>query len=90
MQTPKPWWTGAAFAITVVIGYAACTAIFVALPDASAAFLNALFHGLDFTRLQPAAGVFSLAGFGRAAAVIAVWSFVLGTLFGAMRNLFAR
>lgn len=90
MQTIKPWPTGGALAITVVIGYAACTAIFVAFPDASAAFLNALFHGLDFKQLQPAAGGFSFAGFGWIAAVLAVWAFVIGALFAALHNLVGR
>jgi hypothetical protein len=73
-----------------VIGYAVCAALFVAFPDASAAFLNALFHGLDFKKLQSAAGGFSLAGFGWSAAVLAVWAFVIGALFAAIRNLFGR
>jgi hypothetical protein len=90
MERMKTWRTGAALAVTVAIGYAACTAIFVAFPDASAAFLNALFHGLDFRKLQPPPGGFSLAGLGWAAAVLALWGFVIGALFAAIRNLFGR
>jgi hypothetical protein len=90
MERLKPWPTGAALALTLVIGYAACAAIFVAFPDASAAFLNALFHGLDFRKLQPAAGGFSLAGFGWTAAVLAAWALVIGALFAALHNLFGR
>lgn len=84
-----PWRTGAALAVTVVIGYAICAAIFVAFPDASANFMNALFHGLDFRKLQPAGGGFSLAGFSVAAAVMAAWSFVVGAIFAAVSNLLA-
>lgn len=90
MEKMNPWRTGAALAVTVAIGYAACTAIFVAFPDASATFLNALFHGLDFRKLQPPAGGFSLAGFGGAAAILAVWGFLIGAVFAAIRNLFGR
>jgi hypothetical protein len=90
MDQVKPWPTGAALALTVVIAYAACAAIFVAFPDASAAFLNALFHGLDFRKLQPAAGGFSLAGFGLSAAVLAVWAFLIGALFAGLHNLIGR
>jgi hypothetical protein len=52
--------------------------------------MNALFHGLDFRKLQPAAGGFSLAGFGIAAAVLAAWAFVFGAIFAVVSNLLAR
>jgi hypothetical protein len=90
MSKLDPWRTGATLAVTVVIGYAICAVIFVALPDASANFMSALFHGLDFRKLQPAAGGFSLAGFGVAAAVMAVWAFVVGATFAVASNLLAR
>jgi hypothetical protein len=81
--------TGAALAATVAIGYAACTLVFVAFPDSAATFLNALFHGLDFGKLQQAGG-FSLAGSGEAVVVLALWAFLTGALFAAIRNLFGR
>lgn len=90
MERTKPWTIGAALAITIAISYALCAVLFVAFPDASAAFLNALFHGLDFRKLQPAAGGFSLAGFGAAAVVLALYGFLVGAIFGGIRNLLSR
>jgi len=90
MNKLNPWRTGAALAVTVAIGYAICALIFVAFPDASVAFLNTLFHGLDFRRLQPAAGGFSLAGFGAVAVVMAAWAFVIGAIFAVVSNLGGR
>ena len=89
MDRLHPWLTGAALAVTVTIGYAACALIFVTFPDASATFLNALFHGLDFRKLQPAGG-YSLAGFGGASVVLALWAFLIGVLFAAIRNFLGR
>lgn len=90
MSKLDPWRTGVALAVTVVTAYAICAVIFVVFPDASANFMNALFHGLDFRKLQPAAGGFSLAGFGVAAAVMAAWAFVVGAIFAGVSNLLAR
>ncbi|HSD41317.1 MAG TPA: DUF5676 family membrane protein [Burkholderiales bacterium] len=90
MPKLDPWRTGTALAVTVVIGYAICAVIFVAFPDASANFMNSLFHGLDFRKLQPAAGRFSLAGFGVAAVVMAGWAFVVGAIFASVSNLLGR
>ena len=81
---------GVAFAITVAIGYVACAALFAVFPDAAATFMNALFHGLDFRKLQPANGGFDFAGFTYAAIVLALWAFALGCLFGALRRYFAE
>ena len=72
---------GLAFAITIAVGYAACALIFLSFPEASATFMNSLFHGLDFRRLQPAGGGFDFAGFAAAGAVLTGWAFLLGCLF---------
>jgi len=90
MNRLNPWSTGVALAVTVVTAYAICALIFVVFPDASANFMNALFHGLDFRKLQPAAGGFSLSGFGVVAAVMAAWAFVVGSIFAGVSNLLAR
>ena len=90
MNNLNPWRTGTALAVTVVLAYALCAAIFALLPDASVTFMNALFHGLDFRKLQPAAGGFSLAGFGAVAAVMAAWAFVVGAIYAGVSNLFGR
>ena len=84
------WRTGGALAVTVVVGYAVCALIFVTFPEASVNFLNALFHGLDFRKLQPAAEGFSFANFGIVAIVMAAWAFVVGAMFAVVSNLLAR
>ena len=73
---------GTAFAITVAVGYALCSAVFWIWPQTAASFMNALFHGLDFTRLQSGATLFSFGSFFYALAVMAAWAFALGALFG--------
>lgn len=73
--------TGFAFAITAGIGYAACAIAFWAWPDAAMTFMSSLFHGLDFRKLQ-VGGAFHFGSFSLALAVMAIWAFVLGTVFG--------
>lgn len=73
---------GTACAITVAFGYALCTAVFWIWPQAAASFMSGLFHGLDFTRLQSGATLFSFGSFAYALVVMAAWAFALGTLFG--------
>ena len=90
MKPLKPWSVGAAVALTVLVTYAVCTAVFVTFPDSSVNFLNALFHGLDFRKLQPAAGGLSLAGFGVVLVFWAVYGFLLGALYAWVSNLVGR
>ena len=73
--------TGITFAITVALAYAACSLVFWLAPEAAAGFMNALFHGLDFRKLQ-AGTPFSFGGFSYALAGIAAWAFLAGMLFG--------
>jgi len=74
--------TGSALAITVGVGYAVCTLVFWLWPEAAASFMNALFHGLDFRKLQSGAPLFNFGSFFYALVVMIVWAFGLGTLFG--------
>jgi small-conductance mechanosensitive channel len=74
--------TGTAFATTVAIGYAACTLVFWLWPEAAANFMNALFHGLDFRKLQSGSVLFSFGSFLYALLILAAWAFGLGALFG--------
>ena len=74
--------TGVALAITVGIGYTACALVFRAAPDASMTFMNALFHGLDFRKLQGGPALFDFGSFFFAFLVAVVWAFVLGAVFG--------
>ena len=72
--------TGTVFAATVGIGYAACTLVFWLVPDAAANFMNALFHGLDFRKLQAGGSIFTLGSFLYAEIVLVGWAFGLGCL----------
>ena len=90
MNKLNPWRTGATLAVTVVLAYAICALIFVVFPDASVNFMNALFHGLDFRKLQQGPGGFSFAGFGVVAVAMAAWAFVVGAIFAGVSNLLAR
>jgi hypothetical protein len=74
--------TGVALAITVGIGYAACALAFRAAPDAAMTFMNALFHGLDFRKLQGGPALFDFGSFAFALFVAVVWAFVFGAVFG--------
>lgn len=74
--------TGTALAVTVAIGYALCALAFWIWPETAANFLNALFHGLDFRKLQSGPALFSFGSFFYALLVMAAWAFGLGALFG--------
>jgi ABC-type branched-subunit amino acid transport system permease subunit len=74
--------TGVALAITVGIGYTACAIAFRAAPDAAMTFMNSLFHGLDFRRLQSGPAPFDFSSFSLALFVAVVWAFAFGALFG--------
>lgn len=74
--------TATAFAVTVAVGYTLCTLVFWSWPEAAASFMNALFHGLDFRKLQSGPALFSFGSFFYALVVMAAWAFGLGALFG--------
>jgi hypothetical protein len=73
--------TGAALALTVGIAYALCTLVFGIWPEAAATFMNGLFHGLDFRRLQSGPALFSFGSFLYALIVLMAWAFGVGALF---------
>jgi hypothetical protein len=84
MRNTPPWNLGAILALTVAIGYALCSLVFAAQPEAAASFMTALFHGLDFRKLQSGQELFSFREFGYAVAVLTAWAFVLGTVFASL------
>ena len=86
MTTISPMRTGTALAVTVGIGYTACALVFWLWPDAAATYMNALFHGLDFRKLQSGPAMFNFGSFFYALAVSVVWAFALGAIFGWMLN----
>ena len=81
-MTTTPLRNGTALAATVGFGYVACTLVFWLWPDAAAAFMNALFHGLNFRKLQIGAAAFDFHGFLYALVPLVAWAFALGALHG--------
>ena len=73
---------GAALALTAALGYTACTLVFLLWPETAANFVSALFHGLEFRKLQNGAALFEFRGFFYVLVVLTVWAFWLGALFG--------
>ena len=73
---------GGALAVTVAVGYTACTLVFVLWPETAASFMNALFHGLEFRKLQNGPALFDSGRFFYVLLVLAVWAFWFGALFG--------
>jgi hypothetical protein len=81
MKRPSPAATGAALSLTAGAGYAACTLVFWIWPEAAATFMNALFHGLDFRKLQSGPALFNFESFLYALATLMAWTFALGALY---------
>ncbi|TAK88023.1 MAG: hypothetical protein EPO20_00890 [Betaproteobacteria bacterium] len=73
---------GTALAATVALGYTACTLVFLLWPEIAVNFVDALFHGLEFRKLQNGAALFEFGRFFYVLVVLAVWAFWLGALFG--------
>jgi hypothetical protein len=67
-----------------------CALLFLAFPGLATSFLESLFHGLQFRRLQSAGEPFSFAGFGLVAVALFVYAFAVGWLFAAIRNMLVR
>ena len=76
----KPWKTGVALALTMAISYSVCALLYALWPGQGIAFLNALFHGLDFSRLQ-APQAFGVATFVGPLLVLSLWGLLVGSLF---------
>ena len=81
---------GSALAATVAIAYTVCAFVFWLWPDAGAKFMSALFHGLDFSKLQSGPVSFSFGAFSYALLVVSVWAFAVGAIFGAMQSFFVN
>ena len=73
---------GTALSLTAGAGYALCTLVFWIWPEAAANFMNALFHGLDFRKLQDGAALFSFGSFLYALVAMVAWAFGLGAIYG--------
>ena len=86
MTKLNPWKFGVVLSLTVGIGYVLCTIVWVSYTGPAIDFLNALFHGLDFRKLQMGSA-FSVSNFGYALVVMMVWAYLIGAIFAALRNL---
>ena len=82
MTIANPLKTGVALAATVGIGYAVCSLVFWLSPESAAAFMNALFHGLDFRKLQGGESLFRFDSFAYALVGLVGWAFVMGVVYG--------
>jgi large-conductance mechanosensitive channel len=82
--------TGIVLAVTVGIGYSACAFVFWLWPEAAATFMNGLFHGLDFRKLQSGPVLFSFGSFLYALVAMMVWAFALGAIYGWLQNRFGN
>lgn len=86
MGARTPWKTGLSLSLTMAASYLVCAILYGLWPEQGINFLNALFHGLDFQRLATPVQ-FTLRMFLYPLAVLAVWGFVVGTLFAWLDNL---
>jgi len=86
MKQLNPWKFGAVLSVTVLINYILCTIFWYAFTGPSIDLLNGLFHGMDFRKIY-AATPFSAGTFAYVLVVFAVWSYALGAIYAAVRNL---
>ncbi|ASW03723.1 MULTISPECIES: DUF5676 family membrane protein [Burkholderiaceae] len=83
----KPYWkTGVVLALTLAVGYTVCAVLYAAWPSLGIDFLNAMFHGLDFHKIDTGEP-FTLRMFVYPFVVFVVWGFAVGTLFAWISNL---
>lgn len=86
----RPLILGATLAITIAIMYTLCAVAWSIWHEAMLDFLNALFHGLDFRKIQIPESAYSIKLFLLPLAVLTVWGFVSGVLFAGIYNLLKR
>ena len=85
MNKLNPWKFGAVIALTVGINYTLCAIAWLSFPGLAIDLLNALFHGLDFRKLQ-VTGAFSASGFTYALITLMAFTYVLGAVYALVRN----
>jgi hypothetical protein len=90
MALNEPLRTGLALSVTVGFAYAGCSLFFWLWPQAAVVLTNALFHGLDFSKLHGAPAAYEFSGFVYALVVLMAWSFLLGALFSWIRTYFTE
>jgi hypothetical protein len=80
---------GAGMMLGFAAGYLAWSALLAAFPETAIQLLGALFHGVDFRKLD-LNGSASLSAFGIGAALWAVKGFVFGLVYAAIYNALSR
>ncbi len=81
--------TGLTLGVTVGLFYGLCTLVWVLAPGPFLAFMNNLFHGMDFTSLvQPRP--FALLGYVTALLALSAWALLAGIFFAWLSNRLAR
>ena len=89
MTRLDPLRTGIAFAATIAVGYWVCAVLFALWPGPGIEFLNALFHGLDFHKLETATP-WTMQAFLMPLVILVIWGLAVGTLFAWLHNLLRR
>ena len=89
MTRLTPFTTGVSLAVTVAVVYSVCAALYALWPGLGIEFLNSLFHGLDFHKLETAAP-WTIRMFVLPLAVLVIWGFAVGSLFAWLHNLLHR
>lgn len=85
MTQLNPRTFGAVVSITVIINYILCAIFWYAFSGPALDLINGLFHGMDFRRIYTATP-FSAGTFAYVLVVLAVWSYVVGAVYAAVRN----
>lgn len=85
----KPLQTGLALSVTVALFYSLCALVQDLWPAQFIAFMNALFHGIDFRTLQVVAP-HPWRDYVYALLVITLWAFVVGSFFASFYNVLDR
>lgn len=82
--------SGVTLMLAFAAGYAAWSALVAAFPAAATHVLNALFHGVDFGKLDLEGETFSLVRLGIGTGLWAVKGLVFGVVFAAIYNALGR
>lgn len=86
MQRMNPWKTGSALSLTLLVSYSLCAAAWAIWTESAMDLLNALFHGLDFRKLQTPTP-FTFGTFVYPLVIMVVWGFGVGAVYAWMYNL---
>ena len=86
MNKLNPWVTGIALALALTVLYTVCAGAFALWPQATLAFFNAWFHGLNFAGMQGGATPFTIGLFVYGLVGVSASAFVTGALYALFAN----